>query len=187
MCMIECRCALNTSKSLSSNLFQRSGPILQTLLFLEVSQEKIFFFMFSPHLAGKDPVRGEKKADGFISKMLFRTATTRRSIRASEDKSAICKHQIKLAFRYTSHDLHTQAFGERSVCGRDLEATRVLNPRVPVVLSRLVWLREMFVFKLPRRKPARFTSRVAIKLLLRACSFLCLVNLELIAFLKWEA
>lgn len=75
--MIECRCALNTSKSLSSNLFQRSGPILQTLLFLQVSQEKIFFFMFSPHLTGKDHVcGGGKKADGFISKMLFRTDTT---------------------------------------------------------------------------------------------------------------
>lgn len=145
MCMIECRCALTTSKSLSSNLFQCSGPILQTLLFLEMSQEKIFFFMFSPHLAGKDPMRGGK-VDGFISKMLFRTATTRRYIRAGEDKSSICKHQIKLAFRYTSHNLHTQALSERSVCGWDPEAARVLNPRVPAVLSSLVWLQEMFVF-----------------------------------------
>lgn len=74
MHMIECRCALNTSKSLSSNLFQRSCPILQTLLFLQVSQEKIFFFMFPPHLTGKDHVLG-KKSDGFISRMLFKPAT----------------------------------------------------------------------------------------------------------------
>lgn len=139
MCMIECRCALNTSKSLSSNLFQRSGSILQTLLFLEVSRENILFHVFSSSRSWRGVV------DGFISKMLFRTATTRRSIRAGEDKSSICKHQIKLAFRYTSHNLHTQALSERSVCGWDPEAARVLNPRVPAVLSSLVWLQEMFV------------------------------------------
>lgn len=59
--VIERRCAANTSKSPSSNPFQHCAPILQTLPFLEVSQEKIFVVTFPPQLARKEAAKNLRR------------------------------------------------------------------------------------------------------------------------------